>query len=133
MTLRQLRIYTVQANDRDAVFHRWDTQARPLMQEHGFTFVEQWEGRVDPVSQNLPIRVLRLLLTMRHPSRPRSASHVFDFGYLLAWEDETQMRCAWDAFLDDPRWRHAKSITQRAAHGEPVVMVTDRLLHPRSK
>lgn len=131
MTVRQLRIYTVRADQRAAFLARWDAQARPLMERHGFRLVEQWEGSDDLVSSNPATRVLRLLLALRYPGRWRSAGRLFEFGYVLAWEDEEQMRNAWSAFLADGQWQQAKAATRATGAGEPVVMVTGRLLDPR--
>lgn len=130
MTLRQLRIYAVRAEQRGAFYTRWEMHARPIMAEHGFELADEWEGRSDQVSPNPPMQVLSLLPAGRHPLRPRRDRRLFEFGDLLSWESEEQMRSAWTAFLADERWQQAKATT-RANGGEPVVMATGRLIETR--
>lgn len=131
MTLRQLRIYTVREETREAFYSRWDTQARPLMQQHGFRLVEEWEGQPDPVRTTSATRVVGLALALRRRGRARAVRPVFEFGYVLEWEHAGQMRRGWDAFLADEQWQRAKAASRSSRAGEPVALVTDRLIEPR--
>jgi hypothetical protein len=100
--IRQLRIYELFDDTREAFHARFRDHAAPIMAGYGFTIVAAWESSNDG-----------------HP----------EFVYLLEWPDEATMADRWAAFRADDEWARVKRETA-ARHGEMVGAIQDRVLTP---
>ena len=100
--VRQLRIYEIFDDTRDAFLDRFRDHAARIMARHGFRILAAWESSLDG----------RL-----------------EFVYLLEWPDEETMRAQWAAFLADEEWQAIKRETA-ARHGTLVGDIEDRVLRP---
>jgi hypothetical protein len=100
--IRQLRIYELFDDTREAFHARFRDHAAPIMAGYGFTIVAAWESANDG-----------------HP----------EFVYLLEWPDEATMAERWAAFRADEEWARVKRETA-ARHGEMVGAIQDRVLSP---
>ena len=100
--VRQLRIYELFDDTREAFHARFRDHAVRIMTASGFTIVAAWESASDC-----------------HP----------EFVYLLDWPDEATMEDRWAAFRADEEWAQIKRETA-ARHGELVGSIQDRVLTP---
>jgi heme-degrading monooxygenase HmoA len=100
--INQLRIYEVPAGNREPFLDRFRDHAARLMADHGFRIQAMWMSGTE--------------------SNPR-------FTYLLSWEDEEEMRTAWESFMADPEWARIKQETS-AVHGSFVLGIEDMVLTP---
>lgn len=100
------------------------------MESHGFRITACWEGAVDPLGTSPLHRVLDGALRMRCLGRKGWAPGVFQWGYMLRWNDEQELQQVWSQFLADPEWEQAKRNSRRRG-GEPVLVVSDRLCSRR--
>ena len=100
--INQLRIYEVPAANRQPFLDRFHDHAARLMADYGFRIQAMWMSEIEV--------------------NPK-------FVYLLIWDDEDQMRTAWDGFMVDPEWAQIKQET-RAAHGDFVLGIDDLVLTP---
>ncbi len=100
--IRQLRIYELFDDTREAFHERFRDHAARIMATYGFTIVAGWESASDG-----------------HP----------EFVYLLEWPDEATMAERWGAFMADEEWARIKRETA-ARHGDLVGSIQDRVLTP---
>ena len=98
--IRQLRIYELFAETKDAFHERFRDHAAPIMASHGFRIVAGWDSTCD--------------------GRP-------EFVYLLEWPDETTMNERWAAFMADDEWARIKRETS-SRYGQMVGSIQDRVL-----
>jgi hypothetical protein len=100
--IRQLRIYEIFDETRDAFHERFRDHAARIMALYEFTIVAAWESETD--------------------------GHL-EFVYLLEWPDEATMTDRWAAFRADEEWARIKRETA-ARNGELVGAIQDRVLTP---
>ena len=100
--VRQLRIYEIFEDTKDAFHHRFRDHAARIMATYGFHIAAAWESTTDG-------RV--------------------EFVYVLEWPDEATMRDRWAAFMADEEWARVKRETA-ARHGTMVGAIQDRVLVP---
>jgi hypothetical protein len=100
--IRQLRIYEIFADTKDAFHARFRDHAARIMATYGFRIVAGWES---------------------------ATGDRLEFVYLLEWPDEATMRERWAAFMADEEWAAIKRETG-ARHGRLVGEIEDRVLHP---
>ena len=98
--IRQLRIYELFEETKDAFHERFRDHAAPIMASHGFRIVAGW----DSASDGGP-----------------------EFVYLLEWPDETTMNERWAAFMADDEWARIKRESS-SRHGPMVGSIQDRVL-----
>jgi hypothetical protein len=96
--INQLRLYDFDPALEDVFLDRFRDHAHRIMtQRYGFRIIAMW-------------------LT-RDPRRAR-------FVYLLSWNDETEMKEKWAAFMADEEWERIKQNSRMGRH-EPVRSVED--------
>lgn len=100
--IRQLRIYEIFDETKDAFHERFRDHAARIMATYGFCFIAGWETSTDDGPE---------------------------FVYLLEWPDETTMKDRWAAFMADEEWAQIKRDTA-AVHGQMVGAIQDRVLTP---
>lgn len=100
--INQLRIYTVPVNNRGPFLDRFRDHAARIMASYGFRIQAMWTSEDEAKLQ---------------------------FVYLLSWNDEAQMKAAWDAFMQDQEWSDIKATTS-AQHGDFVLGIDDMTLQP---
>ena len=98
--IRQLRIYELFEETKEAFHERFRDHAAPIMARYGFRIVAGWDSTSD--------------------GRP-------EFVYLLEWPDETTMNERWAAFMADDEWARIKRETS-SRHGQMVGSIQDRVL-----
>jgi hypothetical protein len=98
--IHQLRIYHIEADNRDAFHDRFRDHAARIMKKYGFHVIAMWESAFDGRTE---------------------------FVYLLEWPDVATMRRQWDAFMADEEWARIKRETGRV-HGTFVHDIEDRTL-----
>ncbi len=100
--INQLRTYQIFPQTRDAFHARFRDHAARIMQRYGFRIQAMWET---------------------------GEGEGLGFVYLLAWQDEAEMKEAWAGFMADEEWAEVKRNTIEA----PIVgRIDDRILHPTS-
>lgn len=102
--IRQLRIYEINRDNRDAFHGRFQDHALRIMKRHGFSIVDMWES---------------------------DTGEKLQFVYVLSWPDRATMDARWKAFLADKEWIEIKRRTAaasgelvREADGQPLVRVS---------
>jgi heme-degrading monooxygenase HmoA len=100
--IRQLRIYEIFEDTKDAFHARFRDHASRIMATHGFRIVGAWESTTDGT---------------------------VEFTYVLEWPDEATMRDRWAAFMADEEWAQVKQDTA-AGTGPMVGAIQDRVLVP---
>lgn len=100
--IRQLRIYEIFEDTKQAFHERFRDHAARIMATYGFRIISAWESSMD--------------------GRP-------EFVYLLEWPDEATMKERWAAFMADEEWAQIKRETG-GRHGQLVGAIQDRVLDP---
>jgi hypothetical protein len=100
--IRQLRIYEIFDENKDAFHERFRDHAARIMATYEFRILSGWESSSDGRRE---------------------------FVYLLEWPDETTMKDRWAAFMADEEWAQIKRETS-ARHGQMVGAIQDRVLTP---
>lgn len=98
--IRQLRVYELFEETREAFHERFREHAARIMARYGFHIVAGWDSSSG--------------------GRP-------EFVYLLEWPDETTMKKCWAAFMADEEWAAIKRETS-GRHNQMVGSVEDRVL-----
>ncbi len=98
--LRQLRIYELNRDNRDAFHARFQDHALRIMKKHQFEVMDMWES---------------------------DSVETLQFIYVLAWPDEAKMESRWKAFLADREWIDIKK-RSAAEHGELVRSTKGQIL-----
>lgn len=98
--IHQLRIYHIEAANRQPFHDRFREHAAGIMKRYGFHIIAMWEAEFEGRTE---------------------------FVYLLEWPDVETMTRAWDAFMADEEWARIKRETGRA-HGTFVHDIEDRTL-----
>ena len=98
--IRQLRIYELFEETKEAFHQRFREHAARIMAGYEFQIVAGWDSSSD--------------------GRP-------EFVYLLEWPDVTTMNERWAAFMADEEWARIKRETS-ARHGQLVGSIQDRVL-----
>ena len=98
--IRQLRIYEIFDETKDAFHERFRDHAARIMARHDFHFVAGWESRTD--------------------GKP-------EFIYVLEWPDTESMKARWAAFMADEEWATVKRETTERS-GPMVGQIQDRIL-----
>jgi heme-degrading monooxygenase HmoA len=102
--INQLRTYIVPADNSGPFLDRFRDHAARIMANHGFRIQAMWISETE--------------------TNPR-------FVYLLAWDNEDQMRAHWASFMADEEWARIKQQTS-AQHGDFVLEIEDIVLTPTS-
>ena len=102
--INQLRVYRIDPEAREAFHARFRDHAARLMRDHGFRILAMWE------------------------EDRRPAEDALNFVYLLAWEDEAEMKARWAEFMALEEWAAIKRETS-AIHGPMVLGNFERILH----
>ncbi|MFQ6547070.1 NIPSNAP family protein [Aestuariibius sp. 2305UL40-4] len=100
--INQLRLYDIPRDNKGPFLDRFRDHAARLMAQHGFRIQAMWVADDD---------------------------HRLRFVYLLAWQDEDEMRTAWQSFMADEEWARIKAETS-ARHGDFVLGIEDIVLTP---
>lgn len=100
--INQLRIYDVPPDNRGPFLDRFRDHAARIMRRYGFRILAMWTNETEGR---------------------------FRFVYLLAWQDQSEMKNKWDAFMVDAEWSEIKAETA-AEHGQFVLGIEDLFLEP---
>ena len=100
--INQLRIYDVPLTNKGPFLARFRDHAARIMGTYGFRIQAMW--------------------TIEETDRLR-------FVYLLAWQDEAEMKDAWSRFMADEEWAEIKPRTA-ADHGQFVLGIDEMVLTP---
>lgn len=98
--VHQLRIYTLNAANKDVFHERFEKQAMPIMARYDFNIISTWESTFDGETE---------------------------FVYLLEWPDEATLKRQWAKFMADEEWQRIKKETG-GKYGSFVEGIEDRTL-----
>ena len=98
--IHQLRIYGIPEDNRQVFNERFRDHAIRIMKKYDFKIVAIWESAVDDK---------------------------LEFIYLLEWENEAQMKKAWENFMADQEWKDIKAATSQL-HGTFVNSIEEKSL-----
>lgn len=98
--IHQLRVYTLNPDNRMHFHERFRDHAHRIMKKYDFHIVSIWESRRDGK---------------------------LEFVYLLQWKDEQTMKACWEKFMADKEWKEIKEKTS-AVHGSFVENIDEKVL-----
>lgn len=100
--INQLRLYEIYEETKPEFLDRFRDHAARIMGAHDFRILAMWET----VNDGKPA-----------------------FAYLLAWQDEAEMRSCWERFMADEEWKEIKANRDTTA-GPIVGNIIDLPLKP---